>query len=117
MADGLVFIAWMVASILGPLGWRVLRDRAARRGLVLRADIDAALRRALGGESLVSIEVIASAVWRRGRVVLSVPAGWGCLVKAAWDHVVDALPADYDLVIRGVHRIGQAKQPVKMGSA
>jgi hypothetical protein len=109
MIDRLIFTALVLAFILGPLVWRVWHDRLADHGLVLRADIAAALRRALGGESFVAIEVVVATAWRRGQVVLSVPAGWDHLVKAAWDQVVAALPANYDLVVCGAHRRGGAK--------
>lgn len=108
MIDRLIFVGLAVLAILGPLGWCVWRDCLAKRDLVIRADVESALREALGGESLVSVEAVAATGWRQGRVVLSVPAGWDCLVKKAWDRVVQKLPAGYELVIRGACRIEQA---------
>ena len=110
MAERLVFVALVAAMALVPLVWILWRDRVARRGLVLHADMDAALRRAMRGESLITVEVVTCTAWRRGQVVLGLPSGWDCLVKAAWDPIIDALPADYDLVIRGGHRTGATAQ-------
>jgi hypothetical protein len=104
MGDRLVFVVWAVAAFGAPLAWRLWRDRVARRALAVHANIEAALRRALGGESLVSVKVTASIPGRRGRVVLSVPRGWDWLVRTAWERIVEALPADHDLVIRGAGR-------------
>ena len=106
MADKLIFAAMMTVILLGPLGWRIQRDRLAARADVIRAGAGSALRHALGGESFITVDVTASTVWRRGQVVLGVPPGWDVLVKAAWDPILDTLPEHYDLVIRGAHRAG-----------
>lgn len=100
MADESIFAAIVAIVLLGPLGWRVWRDRLAARSLVIRAKTESALRGALGGESFITVGVVASTIWRRGQIVLGVPPGWNCLVKAAWDPILDTLPSDYDLVIR-----------------
>ena len=104
MAERLIFVALMAAMVLAPFVWILWCDRVARRGLVLHADMDAALRRALRGESLITVEVVTGTAWRRGQVILGVPSGWDCLIKAAWEPIINTLPADYDLVIRGAHR-------------
>ena len=101
MIDTLIATGLIVALVLGPLAWRARHDRLATKALLIRADVDMALRRALGGESLVSIAVIPSTLWRRGRVVLSTPAGYGWLIERSWEAMTATVPADYDLVIRG----------------
>ena len=85
---------------LGPIVWRVWRDRRDMRALEVRADVAAAVRRALGGESLVSIHVEAPRALRSGRVILSVPGGWEWLIREAWSRVVANVPHDYELVVR-----------------
>jgi hypothetical protein len=104
MANKLIFILLVVVFALGPLGWRVWLDRLARRGVALRLIVEAALRHALGGESLVAVEVYPATAFWRGQIILFVPAGWDCLVKSAWDNVVTTIPENYDLVCRGIDR-------------
>jgi hypothetical protein len=104
MANKLIFILLVVVFALGPLGWRVWLDRLARRGVALRLIVEAALRHALGGESLVAVEAYPATTFRRGQIILFVPAGWDCLVKSAWDNVVTTIPENYDIVCRGIDR-------------
>lgn len=101
MIDGLIAGAMIGLLVLGPLVWRARQDRRRARALVLQADLDAALRGALGGESFVTVHVEPSTAWRRGQVVLSAPVGWRCLIERAWERVAARMPAGYDLVIRG----------------
>jgi hypothetical protein len=85
---------------LGPIVWRVWRDRCDARALEVRAEIAAAVRQALGGESLVSVHVESPRPGRSGRVVLSVPGGWEWLIREAWPRVAPRVPRDYELVVR-----------------
>jgi hypothetical protein len=85
---------------LGPIVWRVWHDRRVERALDVRADVAAAVRRALGGESLVSIQVNAPRALRSGRIILSVPGGWEWLIQEAWPRIVAHVPRNYDLVVR-----------------
>jgi hypothetical protein len=101
MIDTLIAAGSIVALVLAPLAWRARYDRLTTRAMLIRADVDAALRHALGGESLVSVGVVPATAWRRGRVVLSTPAGYGWLIEQSWDGTTAAVPANYDLVIRG----------------
>lgn len=96
-AFGLVLAA---ALTVGPLLWRVSVDRRRERALMLQAAIGAAVNQALGGESLLAVQVTPPGPWRRGRVILSAPLGWGWLVEAAWEAVMALLPAGYELVVR-----------------
>lgn len=95
----------ILALVLGPLVWRIWRDRRETRALAVRATVDAALRRALHGESLVAIDVKAPTAWRSGRVILSVPAAWDWLVREAWTSVIEHVPANYEVVVRCAGRL------------
>jgi hypothetical protein len=88
--------------LLGPLLWRLREDRRTERAQVVRAETNAALFRALGGESLVAVDVEAPSLWRPGRVLLSAPADWTWLLEPAWAGVAAHVPAGYELVIRPV---------------
>ncbi|HET7341011.1 MAG TPA: hypothetical protein VFL90_06085, partial [Methylomirabilota bacterium] len=94
---GLLFIGGLVVL---PLAWRLRQDRRAERALTVRAYVHAALVRALGGESLVAVTVEPPALWRAGRVVLTAPSDWRCLLAPSWSAVVDRVPADYELVVK-----------------
>jgi len=99
--------AFVSAFIIGslvvvPLGWRVWQDRRVERALTIRAHVHAAVVRALGGESLVAVNVEAPLPWRPGRVVLTAPADWGFLLEPAWAAVVRRVPAGYELVVKPV---------------
>jgi len=90
----------MGSLIVGPLGWRRWQDRRRARELLIRADIQHTVDRALGGESFVTVEVESRAPWRRGRVVLAVPAFYEWLVERAWRPVIERVPPGYELVVR-----------------
>jgi hypothetical protein len=92
------------ALVLGPLVWRLWRDRREERALGVRAAVEAAIRRALRGESLVAIEVRAPMAFRSGRVILSVPAAWDWLIRQAWTSLIEHVPPDYELVVRTTGR-------------
>ena len=104
MLESMLMLVFASSLIAGPLGWRAWRDQAEARALAVRADIHAALTRALGGESLVSLRVVPSMPWREGRVFLSAPSGCESLVRSAWSAVVAKVPPDYDLVVRSGRR-------------
>ena len=108
MTDTLIAAGCIVALVLAPLAWRARYDRLTARAMLIRADVDAALRRALGGESLVSIGVVPATAWRRGRVVLSAPTGYGWLFERSWEAATATMPANYDLVIRGIAPVASA---------
>ena len=73
-----VFVATSIALVLvvGPLAWRVLRDRREETALSTRAYVQSLVDRKLGGESFVFVRVIPRGVWSLGQVVVSVPGGW-----------------------------------------
>ena len=94
---------------LGPLVWRVWHDRRQEKALEVRAGVDAAVRRALGGDSLVSVHVQPPHPLRNGRVILSVPGGWEWLIREAWARVMPHVPHNYELVVRAGERSVEAR--------
>lgn len=99
MVTEVVPLAFVAALALGPLAWRVWKDRAESRALAVRAAVHRALVRAFDGEPPVSIRVVPSTRWREGRVILSTPCHEDWLVAAAWTHVMQGVPTDYALVV------------------
>lgn len=100
MVSTLIGALFVGSLVIAPLVWRVRQDRRAERALAIRAYVHAALVRALGGESLVAVNVEPPAAWRPGRVVLSAPAEWAFLLAPAWSAVAEGVPTDYELVIK-----------------
>lgn len=95
-----------IGPMLAVLLWCNLRDRRALHADGVRADINSAANRALGGESLLAIQVDAAMGWRRGRVHLSVPGGYEFLFATVSGAVIRRMPRDYELV---VHRPAAAR--------
>ncbi|OLB53513.1 MAG: hypothetical protein AUH99_02040 [Candidatus Rokubacteria bacterium 13_2_20CM_2_70_11] len=92
----LVFVAALTAV---PLGVLAVRDRRYQAAEIIAADIRAAVRHRLRGESLLSVEVTPATRTRRGRVVLSTPSGYECLTEAVWSTVAKRVPPGYELVV------------------
>jgi hypothetical protein len=87
-----------VAALL----WSGRRDRLRERANRVRADIDAAANRVLGGESVLSVRVEPRGPWRPGRVHLSAPGGYEFLIASVSGAVIARLPEHYELVVRRV---------------
>lgn len=104
MIDTVIALGCIVALVAAPLAWRIRYDRRTARAMLIRADVEAAVRRALGGESLVSIGVAPATAWAGGRIVLSAPRGYGWLIERSLKAATAAMPTNYDLVIRGLVR-------------
>jgi hypothetical protein len=100
MMEGVVALLAVSSLIVGPVVWSLWSDRARERSLAIRAEIQSVVNHALGGESLVTIEVVPAMAWRRGRVVLCAPADWRWLIDSVWMRVLDRLPENYELVVR-----------------
>jgi hypothetical protein len=100
MIEGGAVLSLVCLLVLAPIAWRVVHDRREARALAVSADIRHAVNRALGGESLVSVEVEPATVWRSGRVVLSIPTDWRWLLGVIWAKVLARLPARYELVVQ-----------------
>jgi hypothetical protein len=103
MLEALVGLLTIPALVILPLLGRVWADHRRARALELEADIRAAVNRALGGESLMSVQVTPTRLGRAGHVTLTTPSGWGWLVEAAWDAVMDRVPSGWEVVVRGAH--------------
>jgi nucleotide-binding universal stress UspA family protein len=88
-----------IGPMLAVLLWCNLRDRRALQADGVRAEINSAANRILGGESLLAIQVEAAMGWRRGRVHLSAPGGYESLIAKVSSAVLRRMPRDYELVI------------------
>ena len=112
MLSVVVAILLVGALALTPVMWRVWRDRREERALEIRAAVEAAVRRALDGESLVAVHVEAPGALLGGRVILSVPGGWDWLIREAWTSVIEHVPHNYELVVRaGDRRYAPTTEP------
>jgi hypothetical protein len=100
MIDITVALLIGLALVVGPLLWRVERDRRESRALGVRAYVQSLVDRTLGGESFVSVQVIDGGFWRPGQVVVSVPGGWEQLVEEVWPVLLARVPRGYELVVR-----------------
>ena len=78
--------------VVGPLGWRVQRDRAESRALATRAYVQSLIDRRLGGESFVSVQVTPRSLWSQGQVVVSVPGGWEWMLEDVWPVLLARVP-------------------------
>jgi hypothetical protein len=86
--------------VVGPLLWRVARDRSESRALSIRAYVQSLVDRKLGGESFVSVQVTPRGLWSVGQVVVAVPGGWEWLLEEVWPVLLARTPRGYELVVR-----------------
>lgn len=96
-----------LGPVLAVLAWCNARDRRHDAADRVRARIDAALTRVLGGESLIAVRVEAASGWRAGRVYLSAPSEFQLEVANVSGAVLHELPHDYDLVVHAACTIGR----------
>jgi len=89
------------APVILALVWRNATDRRRDRAETVGAGVRSTLARALGGESLIAVDVEPPTPWMHGRVHLSAPDGYWRLVDEACLDVAQRLPLAYDLVIHG----------------
>src|SRR5438445_10675697 len=76
----------VLATLVGLwLAWLKRRERAEDRALTVRAEIQSAVNRALGGESLLAVQVEPPSSFHGGRVVLSTPTGYEWVRQDAGD--------------------------------
>lgn len=90
----------LIALVVVPLTWRIRADRRRNRAEVLRGDILYAVNHRLGGESLLTVDVIPETLGRSGRIVLWTPSGYENLVETVWRDVSRRAPTGYDLIVR-----------------
>ena len=95
-----IFAILLTALVIGPLALRVWQERQADRGLAIRADIDAVMRHALHGDSLLGVQVVPEAPWRTGRVEVSVPQGWDPVLAEVSEPILRHVPPGYELVVQ-----------------
>jgi hypothetical protein len=100
MVGVLAFGIVMAVLVVGPLAIRAWQERMEERGLAIRADIDAALRHRLHGDSLLSVQVVPEAPWRTGRVEVSVPAGWDPVLVEVSAPLLARVPSGYEFVVQ-----------------
>jgi len=86
--------------VVGPLAWRVRRDRSESRALATRAYVQSLVDRRLGGESFVSVQVTPRSLWSQGQVVMSVPGGWEWMLEDVWPVLLARVPRGFELVVR-----------------
>ena len=93
-----ISVATLVGLVLvvGPLLWRVARDRTEARALSTRAYVQSLVDRKLGGESFVSVQVTPRGFWRTGQVVVAVPSGWEWLLEEVWPVLMARTPRGYE---------------------
>jgi hypothetical protein len=89
------------APVILALAWRNATDRRRYRAETVGAGVRSTLARALGGESLIAVDVEPPTPWTHGRVHLSAPDGYRRLVDEACLDIAQRLPLAYDLVIHG----------------
>jgi hypothetical protein len=97
-----IAVATLVGLVLvvGPLVWRVARDRSEARALGIRAYVQSLVDRKLGGESFVSVHVTPRGLWSVGQVIVAVPSGWESLLEEVWPVLMARTPSGYELVVR-----------------
>ena len=100
MVEILVATVIGLVLVVGPLVWRVLRDRSESRALSTRAYVQSLVDRKLGGESFVSVQVTPRGLWSLGQVVVSVPGGWEWMLEDVWPVLLARVPRGYELVVR-----------------
>ena len=97
-----IAVATLIGLVLvvGPLAWRVARDRSESRALSIRAYVQSLVDRKLGGESFVSVQVTPRGLWGTGQVIVAVPGGWEWLLEEVWPVLMARTPRGYELVVR-----------------
>jgi hypothetical protein len=103
--EAVVGFVLLGSAVFGPLVLRIALERREDQALRLRAIVHAAAVQVLGGESFLAVHVTPPLLWRPGRVSLSTPADWECLVERVWPRVLALVPADYELIVKEARRL------------
>ncbi len=109
-----------VSLFIVPLIARIVFDRRVDRANRVAADVRAAVRRRLCGESFVTVDVRAPGLWTPGRILLSAPRGYHELIEKVWPTVARSIPAGYELVVRPARAVAPtpiAAEPAKLSRA
>jgi hypothetical protein len=109
----LITMSLLSLLFLGPLGWRLWRDRLESRALELQAELQAAINASLGGESMIAVRVNPGSREQSGTVELFVPAGWEDMLDPVWRVVLPLMPAGYTLVFRPSPRAPRRAEPAR----
>jgi hypothetical protein len=115
----LIVTVFVAVVVLGPLVYRLWRDRLEDRALAVHAEVDSVLRRRLHGDSLVSVAVTPALPWHAGRVSLWAPRDWQPVLGDVSAPVLEVLPDDYELVVRSARHTVHAPAetgPVKLAA-
>ena len=113
MIEILVATGIGLALVVGPLVWRVLRDRREETALSTRAYVQSLVDRKLGGESFVSVQVTPRGVWSLGQVIVSVPGGWEWMLEEVWPVLMARVPRGYELVVRRSEEAPAPARPLR----
>src|SRR5438046_7744655 len=97
--EAVLALLFIAALTVGPLAVMAARDRRRESADVVAADIRAAVRRRLRGESLLSVQVTPARFRRPGRGVLSPPSGCESLTEGVWSAVGSRLRSSLALVV------------------
>ena len=99
--------------VVGPLLWRVSRDRSESRALSIRAYVQSLVDRTLGGESFVTVQVTPRGLWTTGQVIVSVPGGWEWMLESVWPVLMARVPRGYELVVRRGQEASAPARPLR----
>jgi len=110
-----IIVASVIGLILvvGPLAWRVQRDRSESRALAMRAYVQSLVDRKLGGESFVSVQVTPRTLRAQGQVVVAVPGGWEWMLEDVWPVLLARVPRGYELVVRRGDEAAAPARPLR----
>jgi|ERR1051325_1356643 hypothetical protein len=99
MLSDLVGLVATMAPVVFLLVWTEHAERRQQRAWMVRAEIDAGARRALGGDSMLAIDVDCPTPWRAGEVRVGTPSGYESLLCQAAHEVLARVPHGYDVII------------------
>ena len=99
MLSDLVGLIVTLVPVIALLVWTEREERRQERAWNVRADIDAGARRALGGDSMLAIDVECPTPWSAGEVRVATPSGYESMLCQAVHAVLARVPHGYDVII------------------